>query len=526
MADNNFRAYRGRDAVARDEFDANAPDAVRDPLAELARLIGQGDPVNEFGRNSRRAAPVPQYDNTPRAAPAQDWPADRDYVEQDRYAEDGYADPQSADPYPPSVEPPRYRRDDLRVPLHDDRYPEPVDDFAAPPVAEPRYGDGYRDEEPPALPRGRRLPALAPQSADDEYQDDEQQQDEFEDRAYASEDYDEDSEQAPGRSGMVLIMAVLGLVIIGVASAFAYRTMFGGVLLPTLPPIIQAGSGPNKIVPAQAATSANADASSAKSGEKLVSREEQPVPIQPQNPPPRVVATIPVAPGQGAAPSGPQSSGSAAPAPAPQSVFPPPPVPSAPAAAPAPAPASTTEPKKIHTVLIRPDQSGPTNGAATAPAAPAARPPVQAAPRPAPAPAVKPAGNAPLAIVPIAEGRATPVEAPKTQVARRETSSAPLATAPTAAPTAAPAAAPITGGYAVQVTSQRSEAEAEAAYKSLQAKFPAQLGSHHAMIHRADLGEKGTYYRALVGPFASSEAAVGLCSNLKAAGGSCIVQKN
>ena len=119
---------------------------------------------------------------------------------------------------------------------------------------------------------------------------------------------------------MTLIMAVLGLVIIGVASAFAYRTMFGGVLLPTLPPIIKASDGPNKIVPAQAATAANADASNSKSGEKLVSREEQPVPIQAQNPPPRVVATIPVT-----APTGPQSSSSAAPAPAPQTVFPPPP---------------------------------------------------------------------------------------------------------------------------------------------------------------------------------------------------------
>jgi hypothetical protein len=46
------------------------------------------------------------------------------------------------------------------------------------------------------------------------------------------------------------------------------------------------------------------------------------------------------------------------------------------------------------------------------------------------------------------------------------------------------------------------------------------------MIRRADLGDKGTYYRALVGPFASMEEAAGLCSGLKAAGGNCIVQKN
>jgi cell division septation protein DedD len=101
-------------------------------------------------------------------------------------------------------------------------------------------------------------------------------------------------------------------------------------------------------------------------------------------------------------------------------------------------------------------------------------------------------------------------------VARTEAPSAPVATAP----------APAAGGYAVQVTSQRSEAEAQTEFKTLQAKFPGQLGNRQAIIHRADLAEKGTFYRALVGPFASSEAAAAMCSNLKAAGGSCIVQKN
>ena len=97
----------------------------------------------------------------------------------------------------------------------------------------------------------------------------------------------------------------------------------------------------------------------------------------------------------------------------------------------------------------------------------------------------------------------------------------PLSSSPAAEP--APARA---GGYAVQVSSQRSEGEAQAAFRSLQAKFPRELGSHHAMFRRADLGAKGVYYRALVGPFASAEQASSLCSSLKAAGGSCIVQRN
>ena len=82
------------------------------------------------------------------------------------------------------------------------------------------------------------------------------------------------------------------------------------------------------------------------------------------------------------------------------------------------------------------------------------------------------------------------------------------------------------GGYAVQVTSQRSEGEAQSAFRALQAKYPTQLGGRAPIIRRADLGEKGTFYRALVGPFGSAEEAAGLCNGLKAAGGNCIVQRN
>ncbi len=53
----------------------------------------------------------------------------------------------------------------------------------------------------------------------------------------------------------------------------------------------------------------------------------------------------------------------------------------------------------------------------------------------------------------------------------------------------------------MQVSSQRSEAEAQAAFKSMQAKYPSQLGGRSPMIHRVDLGAKGIYFRAMVGPF-------------------------
>ena len=84
----------------------------------------------------------------------------------------------------------------------------------------------------------------------------------------------------------------------------------------------------------------------------------------------------------------------------------------------------------------------------------------------------------------------------------------------------------VASGYAVQVTSERSESRAQAAFRALQAKYPNQLSGHQPIIRRADLGAAGIYYRALVGPFASAEKAAKMCSGLKAAGGDCIIQKN
>jgi cell division protein FtsN len=82
-----------------------------------------------------------------------------------------------------------------------------------------------------------------------------------------------------------------------------------------------------------------------------------------------------------------------------------------------------------------------------------------------------------------------------------------------------------TNGYLVQVSSQRSETDAQTSYRSLQTKFPDVLGQRSPVIKRADLGEKGIYYRAMVGPFGTPDEAVQLCNNLKTAGGQCVVQK-
>ncbi|MGB8431826.1 MAG: SPOR domain-containing protein, partial [Pseudolabrys sp.] len=92
----------------------------------------------------------------------------------------------------------------------------------------------------------------------------------------------------------------------------------------------------------------------------------------------------------------------------------------------------------------------------------------------------------------------------------------------------APAASSGTAGPGsyVQVSSQRSEAEAQSAFRSLQAKYPTQLGGRQLQILKADLGAKGTYYRAAVGPFGNANEAAELCSSLKSAGGQCLIQRN
>jgi hypothetical protein len=119
---------------------------------------------------------------------------------------------------------------------------------------------------------------------------------------------------------------------------------------------------------------------------------------------------------------------------------------------------------------------------------------------------------------------ATPLDRVGHMDVTAESKDAPIAL-PKANSTEAVAPSNSGAGYAVQVTAERTESEAQAAFRALQAKYPSQLGGREWIIRRVDLGAKGIYYRALVGPFASAEKAAALCSGIKAAGGNCLVQK-
>jgi len=88
-----------------------------------------------------------------------------------------------------------------------------------------------------------------------------------------------------------------------------------------------------------------------------------------------------------------------------------------------------------------------------------------------------------------------------------------------------PTSATPAGAY-VQVSAQKSEAEAQSSYRAMQQKYPGMLGSREASIRRADLGQAGIWYRSQIGPFTTAEQATAFCDNLKAAGGQCMVHRN
>jgi hypothetical protein len=327
------------------------------------------------------------------------------------------------------------------------------------------------------------------------------------------EDHDvyDDLPQQRRRIGVLAIAGLLALAVIGAAGAFGYRAVFGsGTHMP--PPVIKADTAPSKIVPEKTAKDSSKVMTERVNGagEKIVSREEAPVDIQDK------IATP---------------------------VFPPPGAAGTQQASALPAQGSgviDTEPHKVHTIVIRPDQPMVAGAASAVPPSPSpvampepqpVRPPAPplaparaaAAPQPrettvrqeAPRPQ-SPAANAPLSLNP----NAAPAPAPRAPT--RVANAAPVSLA--AAPSANPASAGH-GGYAVQVTSQRSEAEAQSAYRALQGKYGSVLGGHSMFVHKVELGAKGTYYRAMVGPLAQADA-VKLCSSLKSAGGSCLVQRN
>ena len=100
------------------------------------------------------------------------------------------------------------------------------------------------------------------------------------------------------------------------------------------------------------------------------------------------------------------------------------------------------------------------------------------------------------------------------------------AAAPTLTQAPAEPASPAPGGYFAQVKSDQSRKAAEAELAAVAEKYKAVLGELPLMTRSADLKDRGTWFRVLIGPVKSHDDADNLCKRLKGAGlQDCIVQK-
>jgi hypothetical protein len=535
--DSRFRFPRPGGPLRRAAAEsASQNEHPNDPLAELARLIGKNDPYAQFGLDTtpRSSAPEERYSRDERYSPPRERYADEAYSapahsEHDEAQSRPYERPAYEDSQQSYGESYDESQDESYRNRHSQSYQQPYQDpYRSPHGARGLQGydascDHYRSEEDfapadsepthsepehdPRLHQWRyeHQAAAAASSYDEEahaeyahpaphhqadgrYGHDED--------AHGNGHYaDEEASFDPGldagleqiyddpprrRGGLATALALIGCAMLGTAGAYAYRSFHGPQVMAGPPPVITADyATPTKIVPTQAG-----DAQAGKSiqdriadagREQVVSRQEEPVAEKDLGTQavPRVVLPAPVAPVPFAPQRPPMAAQQAAPA-----------APGAPAA---------TEPRKVHTVTIRPDG---TEVAAPAPSAsrgvaPAARVP-----------------GGPMSLDPQAQDSVA-APAPKPRVA--------------AAP---PPAAGGSGGLMVQLSSQKSEAEAAASFRSLQAKFPDQLAERSPIIRRADLGSKGVFYRTMVGPFVSAQEASQFCASYKAAGGQCVVPSN
>jgi hypothetical protein len=79
-------------------------------------------------------------------------------------------------------------------------------------------------------------------------------------------------------------------------------------------------------------------------------------------------------------------------------------------------------------------------------------------------------------------------------------------------------------GWCVQLIGNASETNALAAYYQLQKRYTSILGAHQPLVIQ-NRGKGASWYRVRIGTN-TRESAERLCSSLRAAGGSCLVQRN
>ena len=272
------------------------------------------------------------------------------------------------------------------------------------------------------------------------------------------------------RGSLITVAAVLGLAIVCTAGAFGYGTFTGSGSW-SQPTVIKADNTPTSIAPSPSSSDGQ--------GSKLIHEradESQPEPVVSQEQPievkdaaPKVLTALATEPRTTSS----QRAMNYAPASAPTGTV-------------------AIEPQKVKTFAIRPDGASEMGSSGSQ-----------------------------------ASSTSVPTRLAATQSADATRAPTGASTHTPSIPTAATASAPrASGAYMVQLVSNKSEAETQSSFKVLQFKYPTVLGTRAALIRRVELGDRGTYYRAHVGPFANADQANVLCDRLKSAGGQCLVHKN
>jgi hypothetical protein len=490
--------YQDRPFPAEDDYGrGNDPHAAgraeSDPLAELARLIGQTDPF-AIGRANVKAQPRSE----------QQPPVQQHYEPAPAYEDEPPAGPppwmqrahrQEAAPPPP---PPQQEYDE--EPEYQPSPVHPLHRYAAqqaapapqPQYQQPEYQDEQQYAEAEQQPHdpSRYDDALYGQieSGQDYQRDPAYPDDPY---AYQGEEYEEEPAPKKRSRGLMTVAAVLALAVVGTGAAFAYRTFVGSPRSGE-PPIIRADNSPTKVVPAPSDASAGKTPDrmlSGDGGEKLVSREETPVDVNSRSGGPRVVF--------------PPLNQNANPPPA-ASVSP-----SAPMATAANGTMPNNEPRRIKTLAVKgdaADNGGVPAGANAPPSRPAPTTRSAAAPPPRNPASANASANSPMSLAPQA------TESEQTRVAANN----PAQTAPAEAGAGG-------GSFLVSVSSQDSEALARESFRVEQGKYASVLGSRSPVVRRVDLANGKVKYRAMVGPYRTRAEAAQFCTELKAAGGQCFI---
>src|SRR3954468_6713174 len=349
--DHTLRSYRSNDRYQPAEPSRPSEQAGGgDPLAELARLIGQRDPFAEFGRSNARQGQRPAPD-VPTTAPddgQQTSMHEPDLAMHERDLAHGSG----------------YREQEYEV-REDDAHPlAPATGHDEVPLAA-NYQDGHHDDRIHDAQHYDDRPHGG-DAARPYYQDDAPLE------PHEDEMYD-DAPHARRHSGLVTALALIGCAVLGTAGAYAYRSYSGVPSSTQPPPVIAAdNSTPTKIVPATAGDPQSSkgvqDRLATAEREQLVSKQEEPVALS---------ATRPALPAAA-------QTGSVA------------------------QPAGGSEPKKVRTVTIRPDGSD-SSGRPVGMAPPAAQGATATATTATPRPAVTP--PAPRAVTPPARTAALPSSA-------------------------------------------------------------------------------------------------------------------